>query len=110
MAETLKQIGKVKIGKRFAESIDHAAHTQDGVPLTVPIFRQSVDEDRAEVRIYVHFDDSVVGEVAAVQLVDNDGDVVAEAPHTFSKPANKGLYVAFKYGIKEMEVEAYAGL
>ena len=51
--------------------------------------------------------DTVVGEVANVELVDSDGDVIASAgDRVFTKTPGKGLYVAFKYNIKEMEVES----
>lgn len=106
MPKTLTPIGVTKIGRRLADSIHHAAYTINGAPKTIPIFRKLVDEEDATVRLYVYFDDTVVGEVANVQLVDDDGDVVAEAPHTFTKPANKGLYVAFRYHVIEMEVES----
>lgn len=40
-------------------------------------------------------------------LVDSDGDVIASAgDRVFTKTPGKGLYVAFKYNIKEMEVES----
>ena len=53
------------------------------------------------------FDDTISGKVANVQLVDTDGDVIATTPpeREFVKPTSKGLYVAFKYNIKEMETE-----
>lgn len=52
-------------------------------------------------KIYIYFDDTISGNVANVQLVDADGDVVAQSDREFEKPPSKGLYVAFKYTIIE---------
>lgn len=53
----------------------------------------------------IYFDDTVTGNVANVQLVDTDGDIVAQSDREFEKPPSKGLYVAFKYTIIEKETE-----
>ena len=103
MAKTLTETGIEKIGKRFADSIDHAAYRLNGLPATVKPFRSTAAGDT--VTIYVYFDDTVEGTVADVQLVDTDGDVVAETDRAFEKPLSKGLYVAFKYKITEKESE-----
>lgn len=72
---------------------------------TVQPFRKIVSGSDA--RVYVYFDDTVIGDVSNVELVDTDGDVVASAgDRVFTKTQGKGLYVAFKYNIKEMEVES----
>ena len=105
MPKTLKPIGIEKIGRRFADSIDHAAYTLNGEPKTAPPFRKLVENN--VVKVYIYFDDTVSGEVANVELVDTDGDVVAAVEdRVFTKPQSKGLYVAFKYNIKEMEVDS----
>ena len=103
MPKTLTAVGVEKIGRRFAESIDHAAYTLNGEPKTVEPFRKIVGADSA--KVYIYFDDTIVGTVANVQLVDADGDVVAETDRAFEKPPSKGLYVAFKYNIIETETE-----
>lgn len=109
MAKTLKDIGIQKIGQRFVDSIDHAAYTLNGAPQTVPPFR-TISEG-GEARVYIYFDDTVVGDVSNVELVDKDGDVVAAADdRVFTKTPGKGLYVAFKYNIKEVEVESSESL
>ena len=106
MSKTITAVGIEKIGRRLADSIDHAAYTLNGEPKTVEPFRRLVSAD--EVKIYVYFDDTVTGTVGDVQLVDKDGDVIAATDRVFEKPPSKGLYVAFKYKIleKEMEVQA----
>jgi hypothetical protein len=105
MAKTLTDIGIQKIGQRFVDSVDHAAFTLNGQPKTVQPFRKIVSGSDA--RVYVYFDDTVIGDVSNVELVDTDGDVVASAgDRVFTKTQGKGLYVAFKYNIKEMEVES----
>jgi hypothetical protein len=104
---TLTEKGVEKIGKRFVDSVDHAAYTLDGQPKTVAPFRKIANGSDA--RVYIYFDDTVSGTVENVQLIDTDGDVVAEAhDRSFSKPQSKGLYVAFKYNVKEMETEVDA--
>ena len=82
MIRTLTSTGIQKIGRRFVDSIDHAAYTLNGEPQTIPLFRKSADE-----------------------LIDTDGDAVASAgDRVFTKTPGKGLYIAFKYSIAEMEV------
>lgn len=103
MAKTITALGIEKIGRRFSDSIAHAAYELNGVPKTVEPFRKIVSSDT--VKIYVYFDDTVTGNVANVQLVDTDGDVVAQTDRKFEKPPSKGLYVAFKYNIIERETE-----
>lgn len=102
---TLTPIGIHKIGQRFVDSVDHAAYTLNGAPKTVAPFRRLVDGSSA--KVYIYFDDTVIGEVGNVELVDADGDVIATAAdRVFTKTPGKGLYIAFKYNIKEMEVES----
>lgn len=49
----------------------------------------------------------MIGDVAEVQLVDKDGDIIASAgERVFTKTPGKGLYIAFKYNILEVEVES----
>ena len=103
MSKTITAVGIEKIGRRLADSIDHAAYTQNGEPKTVEPFRRLVSAD--EVKIYVYFADTVTGTVGDVQLVDTDGDVIAATDRVFEKPPSKGLYVAFKYKILEKEME-----
>lgn len=105
MAKTIYESGIQKIGQRLVDSIDHATYTLNGVPKTVPLFRTMVEG--GNVRIYVYFDDTVVGDISNVELVDKDGDtVIGAGDKVFTKTTGKGLYVAFKYQIKETEVEA----
>ena len=68
--KTLTSIGIQKIGQRFVDSVDHAAYTLNGVPQTVEPFRRFVQG--ASARVYIYFDDTVIGDVAEVQLVDKD--------------------------------------
>lgn len=103
MPKTLTAVGIEKIGRRFADSIHHAAYTLNGEPKTVEPFRRLVEADA--VKIYVYFDDTVTGTVGDVQLVDTDGDIVAASDRVFEKPQSKGLYIAFKYKILEKETE-----
>ena len=96
MAKTLTDIGIQKIGQRFVDSVHHANYTLDGEPKTVPPFRTIVNGP-----------DVRVGDVANVELVDKDGDIIATSDDkVFTKTPGKGLYVAFKYNVKEMEVES----
>lgn len=92
MPKTLTPIGVQKIGQRFADSVDHAAYTLNGQPKTVAPFRKIVEGEAA--KVYIYFDDTVTGEVANVQLVDTDGDVISETDRAFTKPPSKGLYIS----------------
>ena len=90
MPKTITSLGIEKIGRRFADSIDHAAYTLNGAPKTVEPFRKLVTADT--VKIYIYFDDTVTGNVANVQLVDTDGDIVAQSDREFEKPPR--LFIA----------------
>ena len=59
MSRTITAVGIEKIGRRLADSIDHAAYTLNGEPKTVEPFRRLVSAD--EVKIYIYFDDTVTG-------------------------------------------------
>jgi methionine-rich copper-binding protein CopC len=108
MSKTLTPIGLEKIGQRFVDSVAHAAYTLGGEPRTIPPFRRLVEDSAA--RVYIYFDDTIVGTIEGVQLVDKDGDVIAGTERTFTKPQGKGLYIAFKYNLKEVEVESIENL
>lgn len=101
---TLTQLGINKQAQRFSDSISHATYESDGAPKIIPIFNNIVEGET--VKIYVFFDDTIIGNISDVKLVDKDGDVVAESDRAFTKPREKGLYIAFKYKYSEMEVES----
>lgn len=103
--KTLTSIGIQKIGQRFVDSVDHADYTLNGVPQTAEPFRRFAQG--ASARVYIYFDDTVIGDVAEVQLVDKDGDIIASAgERVFTKTPGKGLYIAFKYNILEVVSKA----
>lgn len=106
--KTLTEVGLRKQAQRFSDSISHASYDNEGAPKTIPIFNNIVEGE--SVKIYVFFDDTVIGSVSNVKLVDKDGDVVAQSDRVFTKPREKGLYVAFKYKYAEMEVESIESL
>lgn len=56
------------------------------------------------VKVNLYFDNDVVGIISNVSLIDTDGDVVALAVRSISKPLSKGLYIGFKYKFDEVEV------
>jgi hypothetical protein len=101
--KTLTDVGIRKQAQRFIDSLSHATYELNGEEKQIDLFKTSVIGD--EVKVYVYFDDSVAGEVGEVKLVDKDGDVIAHAVKSFSKPQIKGLYVVFKYRFVEVEVE-----
>ena len=67
MAKTLTDLGIQKIGRRFVDSIDHANYTLNGEPKTVPPFRTMVNG--SDVRVYIYFNDTVIGDVANAAVV-----------------------------------------
>lgn len=99
--KTLQPAALHKMAQRFIESLDHALYELDGVEGSVPIFRTMIDG--AAVKVYVYFDDAVVGRLSNVRLVDKDGDVVAASSEIVEKPTDKGFYSAFKYRFAEVE-------
>lgn len=104
--KTMTEIGLHKQAQRFVDSLARAEYELNGVTQSIDLFRKSVEGD--VVKVFVFFDDSVAGEIGNVRLVDQDGDIVANAERTFVKPQSKGLYVVFKYRYSEMEVEGNA--
>lgn len=51
MPKTITSVGIEKIGRRFADSIDHAAYTLNGAPKTVEPFRKLVTADLSLIHI-----------------------------------------------------------
>ncbi|BFH10890.1 hypothetical protein WJ0W_007067 [Paenibacillus melissococcoides] len=101
--KTFTEIGLQKQLQRFADSLSHAAYQNSGETKRIDFMKLTAEGDT--VRVYIYFDDSVAGQIGNVELIDHDGDIVARAEREFIKPASKGLYVAFKYRLIEMEVE-----
>lgn len=101
--KTLTEKGILKHAQRFVDSIDHALYELDGEEKEIGIFKKQV-EGKDTIKIYVFFDDGIVGDVGNVKLVDSDGDIVAESIKHYVKPSEKGLYIAFKYTYIEEEV------
>ncbi|MFW5435200.1 hypothetical protein [Paenibacillus apiarius] len=101
--KTFTEIGLQKQLQRFADSLTHAAYQQSGETKRIEFLKLTTEGNT--VRVYIYFDDSIAGQIGNVELIDHDGDIVARAEREFIKPTNKGLYVAFKYRLVEMEVE-----
>lgn len=101
--KTLTETGLRKQAKRFLDSLSHAEYELNGSVEQIALFRKSVEGDL--VKVFVFFDDSIAGQIGSVRLIDVDGDIVANAERSFTKPQAKGLYVVFKYRYTEMEVE-----
>lgn len=99
--KTLTNTGIEKILGMFAGSLSHATYRQGKTNQRVEIYR--VDIVRNQVKIYVLLDSTVSGSVRDICLVDQDGDVVAQAEREFVKPANKGIYSVFSYSIVEVD-------
>lgn len=103
MPKTLTVTGIRKIAERLSTSISHVSYTLDSNPKTLQILRKIVEN--GTVKIYAYFDNTVVGTIGNIKLIDLDGDIIAQNDKTYIKPQSKGLYVAFKYKLTEMEVD-----
>ena len=101
--KTVTTLGLTKVMQRFVAALSHISYTLNGVTMTTAEFNTVVEDDL--LRVYLYFDDTVVGAVSDVALVDTDADVVAVLEQEFIKPQDKGLYIVFKYRFYEMEVE-----
>lgn len=100
---TLTEKAILKQAQRFIDSIDHALYDLDGEEKQIGIFKKQV-EGNDTIKIYVFFDDGIVGDVGNVKLIDTDGDIVAQSSKHYVKPTQKGLYIAFKYKYVEEEM------
>ena len=100
--KTLTPIGIEKQLIRMRDSLSHATYMRDGQKEQTEIFKTEINQDT--IRIFVYLDDTVLGNVKNISLVDKDGDVIALANREFIKPRTKGLYSVFAY--KFVEVEA----
>ena len=99
--KTLTAVGINKQLLRLRDSLDYATYKEGGVTKKVPIFRADVNNNK--IKIYVYLDDTVTGKVSNISLVDTDGDVIAVAARTFTKPQTKGIYSVFSYTFVEVE-------
>jgi len=98
---TLTQVGISKQLARLQTSLSHATYLLNGSPRQVNIFKTELTGDL--IRIFVYLDDTVSGTVSRISLVDVDGDVIALADRSFSKPQVQGLYSVFAYRFVEVE-------
>lgn len=103
MSKTLTTIGIKKIAERFLNSISHVSYLLDSNLKTLQITRKVIENET--VKIYAYFDNNIVGTVSNIQLIDFDGDTVAQNNKIYVKSQSKGLYVAFKYNFSETEVD-----
>lgn len=101
MQKTLTDITIKKQTAYLADLISHAEYKLDGEVKRVDLLKKNVKEN--EVKFYVYFDDSVVGMISDVVLIDTDGDVAVVSHHTFNKEAYRGLYILFQYRLVEEE-------
>ena len=101
--KTLTELGLQKQLQRFADSLSHAKYDLNGAEQRIEFMKMDIEANT--LKVFVYFDETIVGEIARVRLVDTDGDVVALADRIFTKPTAKGLYVAFRYKLVEMEVD-----
>lgn len=97
--KTLTVIGVKKQVERFSDSIVSSKYKLDGVEDDIAIFKKVLSGN--EVKIYIYFDDGIIGNIANVQLIDDEGDIIAEVEQEFTKESNKGLYILFKYKFVE---------
>ena len=71
MPKTITSVGIEKIGRRFADSIDHAAYTLNGAPKTVEPFRKLVTaefEKPPSKGLYVAFKYTIIEKETEVQI------------------------------------------
>ena len=99
--KTLTPVGINKQLLRLKDSLAYATFLEGGVKKKVSIFKADVEGNKT--KIYVYLDDSVIGEVKDISLVDKDGDIIAIAARTFTKPRTKGIYSVFAYTFVEVE-------
>lgn len=99
--KTLTPVGINKQLLRLRDSLAYATFLEGEVKKKVSIFKADVEGNK--IKIYVYLDDSVIGEVEDISLVDKDGDIIAIAARTFTKPRTKGIYSVFAYTFVEVE-------
>lgn len=90
----------------LAQRVNNYIQTQHS---SIAAVAKDIGYSRTTVSRYLtgKYDSTVIGDVAEVQLVDKDGDIIASAgERVFTKTPGKGLYIAFKYNILEVEVES----
>ena len=95
----LEPIHFEKQAMRFLETTSHAKYDHNGVEKNIPLLKTSRDGNH--VKIYVYFDDSIVGSIKNPRLVDTDGDVVAVMEREVIKDERKGFYALFSYKFGE---------
>jgi hypothetical protein len=79
------------------------AYIKDGQQVIVPIFRKEFIEEEATLKIYLYLTDEDVGTFTGFQILNAEGDVMLDKPDNITKPVSKGLLVAFKISIKEVD-------
>ena len=84
---------------RFLETTSHARYEHNGVEKDIPLLKTLRDGNH--VKIYIYFDDSIVGSIKNPRLVDTDGDVVAVIEREVIKGERIGFYALFSHEFGE---------
>lgn len=82
-------------------SLSHASYLLNNQPKIIDFFKIEIEGDT--IKIYVYLDDTIVGTVKNISLVDKDGDVIAISLREFNKTNIEGLLTVFAYKFTEVE-------
>ena len=100
--KTLTVRGIEENARRFRDSLKQARYVLDGETVNMNFLKVLLEGDT--VKIYLYFDDGVVGNITNVEVLDIEDGVIISTDDSFSKSEHKGFYILFKYQFVEGEI------
>lgn len=97
--KTITVKGIEKNVNRFADSLNYAKYKLDNKDKTLDFLKTVKTEDT--VKIYLYFDDGVVGNISDIEILDNEDEVIIKIDDYFTKESHKGFYILFRYRFVE---------
>ncbi|AJA42425.1 hypothetical protein AJ85_06610 [Alkalihalobacillus alcalophilus ATCC 27647 = CGMCC 1.3604] len=92
------------LGEFLVNNVSHGQYRIGSQWHNVEVF-QTKQTSNDQVIIYLNLDDTVSGTISGKRLIQQDGTVFDEQPENISKPRTKGLLLAFRYRLREVEDE-----
>lgn len=93
-------IGHSKTKNFIKTLVKEGRYTLNGVQYKTPLYKVDLIGD--VIKFYLYLDETVVGNITRIELLDKDGDTFDDTPDNISKPEIRGLLIEFQYTLKKI--------
>lgn len=91
------------ITKYFVDIMDHVEYKLGGETRSISFNKKETEYNVT--KVYIYFDDLILGDISDIRVVDNQGNTLIDINETFYKQTDKGLYISFRYTVEEQEAD-----